>query len=180
MTTPESKSIDITELERPDDLLGWRPLTTENPVEQRAIDALPSRPGRLAAGPLHLPAKQANDIFVVEHAHAGHSILRRKMAGRPFDLLSQYQPLARQLFVLFFGKIGPMTGDLLAFGRVLPVFLESRLTLRQQSRCQGVRALEEGPRIRRDDERPDGRAHGTSPSYGPSSVGLRISGLLRE
>jgi hypothetical protein len=61
--------IDITELKRPDNLLGWRFLTTENPVEQRAIDALPSRPGRLAAGSLHLPAKQANDIFVVEHAH---------------------------------------------------------------------------------------------------------------
>ena len=35
--------------ERPDDLRGWRLVTTENPVEQRAVDALPSRPGRLPA-----------------------------------------------------------------------------------------------------------------------------------
>src|SRR5713101_6337264 len=63
--------IDITELERPDDLSGWRFLTTENPVEQRAVDALPSRPGRLAAHSFNLGAKQVNNVFVVEHAHFG-------------------------------------------------------------------------------------------------------------
>ena len=67
------------------------------------------------------------------------------------------------------------SSDLLAFGRVLPIFLGSRLTCRQHSRLQGVRALGEGPRVQHDDsnifaalECRDGRAHATSPSYGPS------------
>jgi hypothetical protein len=32
---------------------------------------LPSRPGRLAARPFDVRAKQANDLVVVEHAHFG-------------------------------------------------------------------------------------------------------------
>jgi hypothetical protein len=61
--------IGIAELERPDDFLAWRLMTVENPVEQCAVNALPSRPGRLASRSFYLRAKQADDVFVVENTH---------------------------------------------------------------------------------------------------------------
>lgn len=44
-------------------------MTVENPVEQCAVNALPSRPGRLASRSFYLRAKQADDVFVVENTH---------------------------------------------------------------------------------------------------------------
>jgi hypothetical protein len=61
--------IGIAELKRPDDFLAWRLMTVENPVEQCAVNALPSRPGRLASRSFYLRAKQADDVFVVENTH---------------------------------------------------------------------------------------------------------------
>jgi hypothetical protein len=44
-------------------------MTVENHVEQCAVNALPSRPGRLASRSFYLRAKQADDVFVVENTH---------------------------------------------------------------------------------------------------------------
>jgi hypothetical protein len=44
-------------------------MTVENPVEQCAVNALPSRPERLASRSFYLRAKQADDVFVVENTH---------------------------------------------------------------------------------------------------------------
>jgi hypothetical protein len=61
--------IGVAEPQRPDDLFGWRLAPAQNPVEQAAVNALPSRPGRLASCSLHFRAKHANHILVVERAH---------------------------------------------------------------------------------------------------------------
>ncbi len=65
--------IDIAESERPDDLLGWRLLTIENPVEHCAVNALPSRPRTLASRSFYLRAKQANNVFIVDHTRVGRT-----------------------------------------------------------------------------------------------------------
>ena len=49
--------VDIAELERPDDLLGRGGPTAENPIEGRAVDALPSRPGRLTSRSFYFRTK---------------------------------------------------------------------------------------------------------------------------
>jgi hypothetical protein len=68
---PAMQCVGIAQLERPDDLFGWSFPTAENPVEQRAVDVLASRQGRLPACSFYFRAKQANDIVVVEHGHFG-------------------------------------------------------------------------------------------------------------
>ena len=62
--------IDVAELDRPDDDFGRRLLASQNPVEQRAVNAIPSRPGRLASRSRDLQTKHANNVFVVQLTHA--------------------------------------------------------------------------------------------------------------
>ena len=59
--------IDIAEFERPDDLFGWRIVATEHPVEHCAVNALSSRPRRLASRSSYLRAKQVNHALIVEY-----------------------------------------------------------------------------------------------------------------
>ena len=62
--------IDFAELDRPDDVFGRRLLARQHPVEQRAVNAMRSRPGRLASRSIDLQTKHANDVFVVQLTHA--------------------------------------------------------------------------------------------------------------
>jgi hypothetical protein len=44
-------------------------VTTQNPVDQRPINPLHARPGRLASRALDLHAKHANNIHAIKHTH---------------------------------------------------------------------------------------------------------------
>ena len=64
-----------------------------NPVEQRAVNAIPSRPGRLASRSIDLQTKHTNDVFVVQLTHAYRSRKAQHLSefdslhGRPRRLL---------------------------------------------------------------------------------------------